>query len=176
LPYWLPQIIRTFHLPYGRVGLVTAIPPLAGLIGMVLLSRHSDLKRERFRHAAFTMLLAAAGFAFVAVAGTPTLIIIGFMLANIGVYATQAIFWTIPQSYLSRQIAPGAIGIIGMMGSIGGAVIPIVIGRLRDSTGSFTAGFLTVAVVFIVASVVLTGTSFRVHPARTVGDTVSRTT
>ncbi|HZY14371.1 MAG TPA: hypothetical protein VFE89_16770 [Beijerinckiaceae bacterium] len=74
------------------------------------------------------------------------------MIANVGVYSTQAVFWTIPQSYLSPNSAPGAIGLIGMIGSIGGALIPVVIGRIKDATGSFTGGFLVVSGVFILAS------------------------
>jgi ACS family tartrate transporter-like MFS transporter len=155
LPYWLPQIVRTFGLSYEKIGLVTAVPPLAGLVGMILLSRRSDLKCERFGHAIATMLIAAAGFALVAATHEPTLIIVGFMIANIGVYATQAIFWTIPQSYLAKEIAPGAIAVVTTMGSIGGALIPKVIGHLKDATGSFTAGFLVVAGIFVLASIII---------------------
>jgi MFS transporter, ACS family, tartrate transporter len=75
------------------------------------------------------------------------------MVANVGVFGTQAVFWTIPQSYLSRDSAPGAIGLIGMVGSIGGALIPVVIGRIKDSTGSFTGGFLVVSAALVIAAV-----------------------
>ena len=92
-----------------------------------------------------TFLVAAAGFAIAAFAATPTWIIIGFMVANVGIYSTQAVFWTIPQSYLSRQSAPGAICLVSTIGSIGGAIIPIVIGRAKDASGSFTTGFLVVS-------------------------------
>jgi ACS family tartrate transporter-like MFS transporter len=142
---WLPQIIKTFGLPVSQVGMITAIPPIAGLIGMILLSRHSDHVGERFYYAVTTFLVAAAGFAIAAFAATPVWIIIGFMVANVGIYSTQAVFWTIPQSYLSRQSAPGAIGLVSTIGSIGGAIIPIVIGRAKDASGSFTTGFLVVS-------------------------------
>ncbi len=150
---WLPQIIRTFGLPNFQIGVVTAIPPLAGLVGMILLSRHSDRVGERFIYACCTLLLGATGFAIAAFAPNPTLIIIGFMVANVGVFGTQAVFWTIPQSYLSRDCAPGAIGLIAMVGSIGGALVPVVIGRIKDSTGSFTGGFLVVSAALVIAAV-----------------------
>jgi ACS family tartrate transporter-like MFS transporter len=149
---WLPQIIKTFGLQNSQVGMVTAIPPMAGLIGMIVLSRHSDRLGERFVYTVCTMLLAASGFAVAAFAPNPTLIVVGFMVANVGVFGTQAIFWTIPQSYLSRDSAPGAIGLIGMVGSIGGALIPVVIGRIKDSTGSFTGGFLLVSAALVVSA------------------------
>jgi MFS transporter, ACS family, tartrate transporter len=149
---WLPQIIKTFGLQNSQVGLVTAIPPLAGLIGMILLSRHSDRVGERFIYTICTLLLAASGFMVAAFASNPLLIVGGFMIANVGVYGTQAVFWTIPQSYLSRDSAPGAIGLIAMVGSIGGALIPVAIGRIKDSTGSFTGGFLLVAAALVIAA------------------------
>jgi MFS transporter, ACS family, tartrate transporter len=149
---WLPQIIKTFGLPSSQIGLVTAIPSLAGLAGMIILSWHSDKLQERFFYTIFTMMIAAAGFAIIALSSAPALIIFGFAVANIGVFGTQAVFWTIPQSYLSRDIAPGAIGLIGMIGSIGGATIPIVIGRIKDATGGLNGGFLTVTGIFIIAA------------------------
>lgn len=152
---WLPQIIKTFGLPASQVGMVTAIPPIAGLVGMIALSRHSDHVGERFYYTIATMLLAASGFAIAAFATTPVLIIVGFMVANVGVYGTQAVFWTIPQSYLSRESAPGAIGLVAMIGSIGGALIPVVIGRIKDASGSFTGGFLVVSGVLVAAAVLI---------------------
>jgi MFS transporter, ACS family, tartrate transporter len=152
---WLPQIIKTFGLPASQVGLVTAIPPIAGLIGMIVLSRHSDHVGERFYYAFMTFIIAALGFAIAAFAATPVWIIVGFMVANIGVYGTQAVFWTIPQSYMSRESAPGAIGLVGTLGSIGGATIPVVIGRAKDSSGSFTIGFLVVSGVLLFAAMLV---------------------
>jgi MFS transporter, ACS family, tartrate transporter len=152
---WLPQIIKTFGLPASQVGLVTAIPPIAGLIGMIVLSRHSDHVGERFYYAFMTFIIAALGFAVAAFAATPVWIIVGFMVANIGVYGTQAVFWTIPQSYMSRESAPGAIGLVGTLGSIGGATIPVVIGRAKDTSGGFTIGFLVVSGVLLFAAMLV---------------------
>jgi ACS family tartrate transporter-like MFS transporter len=152
---WLPQIIKTFGLPASQVGLVTAIPPVAGLIGMIVLSRHSDHIGERFYYAVVTFIIAACGFAIAAFATTPVMIIIGFMVANVGVYGTQAVFWTIPQSYMSRQSAPGAIGLVSTIGSIGGAVIPVIIGRAKDASGNFTVGFLVVSGVLLFAAMLI---------------------
>ncbi len=122
---------------------------------MIVLSRHSDHVGERFYYAMGTFILAACGFAIAAFATTPVMIIIGFMVANVGVYGTQAVFWTIPQSYMSRQSAPGAIGLVSTIGSIGGAVIPVIIGRAKDASGSFTIGFLLVSGVLLFAAMLI---------------------
>lgn len=165
---WLPQIIKTFGLPLTQVGMVTAIPPVAGLIGMIVLSRHSDHVGERFHYAATTFLISATGFAIAAFAATPAWIIVGFMVANVGIYSTQAVFWTIPQSYLSRQSAPGAIGLVSTVGSIGGAIIPVVIGRAKDASGGFTIGFLVVSGLLVLsAGLILVARAKLVKPSNT---------
>jgi MFS transporter, ACS family, tartrate transporter len=152
---WLPQIIKTFGLPASQVGLVTAIPPIAGLVGMIVLSRHSDHVGERFYYAVTTFVVAALGFAIAAFAATPLWMIIGFVVANVGIYGTQAVFWTIPQSYMSRHSAPGAIGLVSTIGSIGGAIIPVVIGHAKDLSGGYTDGFLVVSCLLIFSAILI---------------------
>lgn len=149
---WLPQILKSYGLSPFQIGFCTAVPPLAGLIGMILLSRHSDRLGERFIYTICTMLLAATGFAIAAFASSPPFAIIGFVVANIGVNSTQAVFWTIPQSYLSKESAPGAIGLIAMIGSIGGATIPVAIGSIKDATASYAGGFLLVSAALVIGA------------------------
>ncbi len=150
---WLPTLLRSHGLSVSQVGLLTAIPPLVGLAGMILLSWHSDRVGERFFYTAATFGLAALGFVIAGSATGVAWTICGFAIANVGVYGTQAIFWTIPQSFLSRSAAPGAIGAVGMLGSIGGATIPIAIGRIKDGTGSYAGGFYLVAAVLIASGI-----------------------
>jgi len=150
---WLPTLLRSHGLSVSQIGLLTAIPPLVGLVGMALLSWHSDRVGERFFYAAGTFALAAAGFVIAGTAPGVAWIIAGFALASVGVYGTQAIFWTIPQSFLSRSAAPGAIGLVGMLGSIGGATVPIAIGRIKDGTGGYAGGFYLVAAALVAGGI-----------------------
>ena len=143
---WLPQMLKTYHSSFTTIGLFSAMPPLAGLIGMVALGRLSDRSPHRFLHASLAFALSALGFALVALSHSMWPMLLGFTLASVGILATQAIFWTIPQSFLHRSTSAGAIGAIGMMGSIGGAIMPAIVGELRAQTHAFTAGFIVVAV------------------------------
>ncbi len=146
---WLPTMMRAYGMSVSQVGVMTAIPPLVGLVGMTLLSWHSDRIGERFVYAAVTFCLGAVGFVIAGTATDAAWTISGFALASVGVYGTQAIFWTIPQSFLSRSAAPGAIGAVGMLGSVGGALIPMAIGRIKDATGGYAGGFYLVAAVLV---------------------------
>jgi len=153
--YWLPQIVHGFKLGPIQTGVVTSIPPLIGLIGMIALGRRSDRGGSRFVHASMAFALAAAGFLLTAFAKSLPEIVLGFGIANIGIYAGQAIFWAIPQSVLHKQIAPGAIGLIGTIGCIGGALMPVAFGWLKDATHSFSSGFLLVVAILGGASIAI---------------------
>lgn len=151
---WLPQIMHHNGVPLSVIGFVTALPPLAGIVGMTWLSRRSDRKRERVYHTIACMLIAATGYGTVAISSTLGVAIAGFMLANIGVYASLAIFWSIPQTYLPSKAKPAAIAIISSFGSIfGGWLAPMMVGRIQQQTHSLAAGMIVVAVFFLISSV-----------------------
>ena len=151
---WLPQILHHAGVPLRTIGLVSMLPPLAGIVGMTLLSRHSDRRKERVLHTVACMLIAATGYATVAISTTLTLALIGFMLANIGVYASLAVFWSIPQTYLPAKAKPAVIAIISSFGAIfGGWIVPMMVGRLQQQTHDLASGMIVVAVFFVLSSV-----------------------
>ena len=101
-------------------------------------------------------LVSMAGFLVVSIATDLPTVIIGASIANIGVFSAQAIFWTIPQSFLKREIAPGALAVVSMIGTIGGgSVMPWLFGRLRDYTHSFAMGFEVIAGVSLVGAILI---------------------
>ena len=154
LGVWLPQILHATGVPLKVIGLYAAIPPLAGVIGMTFLCRHSDRRNERVYHAACCMVGAAIGFGLVAVSTTTTLALAGFMIANIGVYSSLAIFWAIPQTFLSPKAKPAAIALISSFGALfGGWLAPMMVGRVQSATHSLSTGFVIVAALFLLSSV-----------------------
>jgi ACS family tartrate transporter-like MFS transporter len=154
LGVWLPQILHGTGVPLKVIGLYAAIPPLAGVVGMTLLCRRSDRRNERVFHASGCMLLAACGFGVVAMSTTTTFVLAGFMIANIGVYSSLAIFWAIPQTYLSAKAKPVAIALISSFGALfGGWLAPMMIGRVQSATHSLSTGFVIVAGLFLASSI-----------------------
>jgi ACS family tartrate transporter-like MFS transporter len=151
---WLPQILHQKGAPLGIIGLITALPPLAGIIGMTLLSRHSDQRHERVLHTVACMLIAAVGYGTVALSTSLLFALMGFMLANIGVYASLSIFWSIPQTYFSAKAKPAVIAIISSFGAIfGGWIVPMIVGRVQQTTHSLGSGMIVVALFFSVSTV-----------------------
>lgn len=156
LSTWLPQIVHSFGWSPHLLGPVVAIPPAAGVVGLFFVSRRSDRRGERIKHLNAMLLLAVAGYALVAFSPMPASILIGFCLANIGVYSAMAVFWAIPQTYLPRNMAAAGIGTISAAGSVAGFAVTILIGHVQDATHSLTSCFSIVIVVLLIASGVLT--------------------
>lgn len=153
LTSWMPSVISTFGLPVTQVGFVTMIAPLTAAVVMVFWGRWSDQRQERVVNTSVALFIGAAGWALAALAQTPVLIVCGFVLAAIGVYATYAISFAISQTYVAPESRPVAIALIGVVGNIGGVFVPMIIGYIKTTTGSFSAGFLMVAAVMAIAGV-----------------------
>jgi MFS transporter, ACS family, tartrate transporter len=133
------------------VGLLSAIPYLAGAVGMVLFARHSDATGERRWHVAVAAFIATVGLVLTGVTVSPVVEMVALTLAALGIYSTLATFWSLPTAFLSGTAAAAGIALINSVGNLGGFVGPYVVGFLSDSTGSFYAGLLLLAALILVA-------------------------
>ena len=148
--FFLPQILQAaFAGTPFQIGLLSAIPYLAGSVGMVVTSRHSDRTGERRWHVAAGA--AVAGAAFVATAFVqglvPSLVLLS--IAMLGLASMFGPFWTLATSFVHGVGAAAGIALINSVGNIGGFVGPYGIGYLRDSTGGFSAGLIAIGVIVV---------------------------
>ncbi|KVQ61105.1 MFS transporter [Burkholderia territorii] len=160
LAAWLPQIMHANGVALGSIGMVSALPPLAGVIGMSLVCAHSDRRNERVLHATGLCLLASVGYGLVAVSTSAGMALAGFMIANVGVYSSLAIFWAIPQTFLAPGVKPAAIAFIASCGALfGGWLAPMAIGRIQGAMHNLASGLVVVSALFVVSalSVLLVG-------------------
>ena len=73
-------------------------------------------------------------------------------VALIGVNGARAIFWTIPPRFLTGVAAAGGLAFINSIGTTGGFVGPTIMGWLRDTTGSYSAGLLAMSGFLLAAA------------------------
>ncbi len=154
LSFFLPQIVRGFGLSYTMTGLVTALPYLAGTIGMIYWGRHSDHVGERREHVAIAMLVAALGIAGSTLVDDPVGKMILLTVAGFGIFGVLPVFWTLPTNFLAGTAAASGIAAVNSLGNLSGFFGPYVMGRIKDSTGSYTIGLLAIACVVAFAMVV----------------------
>jgi ACS family tartrate transporter-like MFS transporter len=145
--FYLPKLLqeRFTGLREFQIGLLAAVPNLCAVVAMVLNGLHSDRTGERRWHVAVPAFVSAVGWALVARFHGPLPSLVGLTLAQVGVMSMLPTFWALPTAFLSGLAAAGGIALINSVGNVGGFVGPNILGWLKDATGSFTAGLLTVA-------------------------------
>jgi len=122
IAFWLPTIVKAFGIKgYLGVGLISAIPYGAAVIGMILLSRHSDRTGERRLHYVCNVTAGGIGLILSGVfAAEPVLAIIFLCFGTLGVIGSMPIFWPIPSAFLAGTAAAAGIGIVNSVGNLGG--------------------------------------------------------
>jgi len=126
IAFWLPTIVKAFGIKgYLRVGLITAIPYGVAVIGMILLSNHSDKTGERRLHYVLNVTAGAVGLVLSGVyASHPVLAIIFLSIGTLGVIGSMPLFWPLPSAFLAGTAAAAGIGIVNSVGNLGGYVGP----------------------------------------------------
>lgn len=149
--FFLPSVLESFRNTFGmeitliQNGMLTAIPYAFAAVGMILWSRRSDRKQERYKHGACAALMAAIAIAIALVINQPWAIIVGFIFLAIGVFSAINIFWTLPGQTLTGVGAAAGIGLINSVGNLSGFTGPYLTGYLYTTTGNYTIAFLVIA-------------------------------
>lgn len=155
LVIFLPQIVARFGVGVGLNGVVSALPFVAAAFAMVWWGRDSDRTGERPLHAAGACLLNFAGLAACLFLHDPVLMMAALILGQMGQSSIAPTFWTLPTAMLSGSAAAGGIALINAVGNLGGFLGPYMMGTIKDATGSFNIGLLSIAMGALVAAVVL---------------------
>lgn len=168
--FWTPQIIKAGGFSNQTVGVLTAIPYSIGILALVIWGWHSDMRNERRWHVVIPLLLAAFGVTITASSQTVAMQVFGLSVASLGMFSVLAILWTLPGEFLVGTAAAGGIALINSVGNLGGFAGPLMVGVLKDTTGSFAGGLLVDAVVLLVASMVVLIVTQRSLFNRSLGD------
>ena len=145
--FWLPSIIKAMGVKSPLdVGLLTAIPWIAGAVCMVLVGRRSDRTGERRWHIIVPAFLGCIGFILsVQLASNTVLAMASLTLATAGILATLPLFWSLPTALLGGTAAAAGIALINSFGNLAGFVSPYMIGWIKDMTKSTDNGMYMLA-------------------------------
>ena len=151
LSIWAPQIIKDLGVSSMTVGLVNAIPPIISVVAMVLWSRHSDRTGERTWHVAIACMLAAIGLVIAATTHNMVGLIAALTIVNVGISCSKPPLWSMPTLFLSGTAAATGIATINSIGNLGGFAGPVMIGWIKDQTGSYAGGLYFVAGLLVLS-------------------------
>jgi len=154
IAFWLPTIVKAFGLKgYLRVGLITAIPYGVAVIGMILLSNHSDKTGERRLHYVANVVAGAIGLVLSGVfASHPVLAIIFLSMGTLGVIGSMPLFWPLPSAFLAGTAAAAGIGIVNSVGNLGGYVGPNIPIWAKHFSSDPSAALYVIAAILMVGA------------------------
>jgi predicted MFS family arabinose efflux permease len=155
--FWQPTIIRSSGVKDPlMIGLLTTIPYLAALFGMLYAGRSSDRLRERRWHAIVPVLLSIPGFLLCALGGhDPVLAMIGLTIATASIITSLPMFWALPSSFLGGAGAAAGIALINSTGNLASFVGPALLGWLQSTTHSLAAGLILVSASLLIAALMI---------------------
>jgi ACS family 4-hydroxyphenylacetate permease-like MFS transporter len=175
---WVPQIVQSLAqgASYAVIGLLTALPAVLTVMVMPLWGSSSDRRNERDWHLRVAMFATALGWLLVISSNIAALRYLGLIVVSIGSFCAALTFWTFPASsaIFSPEARPAGIALINCVGIGGGSAIgPLIIGYLKDATGSFTSGLLYVVAMLIVGviCIAIVATRLTAHSRSSAGAT-----
>lgn len=95
--FWVPTLIQSWGVKdLFLIGIYASIPNAAGIIGMILIGRHSDKWHERRWHFAVCVVIAAAGlFTTTLFQGNLVGSILALSVAVIGIASATPLFFAL---------------------------------------------------------------------------------
>src|SRR5690606_3242846 len=154
--FWMPLVLQEMtDLGEFGIGLLSALPWLGVGTGMVLVSRHSDMTQERYRHVGLAALIGGAALLGSALSPSAVLSVILLFVFGVGLGGSQSTFWTIPTALMSRAVAAGGVVFINLVGNISSLINSSVIGFVREQTGSYLMPVLLLAGMLFTAALLV---------------------
>ncbi|MEO8927680.1 MAG: MFS transporter [Caulobacteraceae bacterium] len=138
-----------------RVGYLTSVAGVLGVVGMLFTGALSDKVGSRFGVLIAAILLMAAGCATLALEASPAMVIVGylmFMAAWTSVTNSLVLLWADLLSF--KRLAVGCAA-INSMNMVGGFVGPALWGWAKDATGAYTLALTVMTGAMLVAAVMV---------------------
>jgi MFS family permease len=157
LNFWAPDIIRTASGGNAAtVGFLTAVPYICGAISMLIVGRLSDASGERPKFVAALIVAASLGFFATGLFDKNVGLLVGALaVLGAGVVAAIPTFWTLPPKILVGAGAASGIALINTLGQLGGLVSPVMVGSIKDHTGTTTPALYVIAGLCLVCAMIV---------------------
>jgi D-galactonate transporter len=157
LTFWLPTMIKGLGIgSIATIGWYTAVPYIFGALGVLVISRSSDRRKERRWHVGGSLVVGAIALymtSFLGASVVPVMVLL--CVAAFLIFGGGSLFWSIPPTYLSREAAATGIAVISSLGILGGFVSPTLIGWIKSTTGSIQLGLLALTALVIVGGLTI---------------------
>src|SRR5258706_5306745 len=155
--FWLPTLIHSWGVKdLFLVGIYAGIPNAAGVVGMILIGRHSDKWHERRWDFAACVAIAAVGlFITTLLEGNLVGSILALSFAVIGIASATPLFFALTSEYLSAGAAAGGLAFISSLGKLGPALSPSINGFILRATDDDIYSMYFVMALYLLSGMIL---------------------
>ena len=155
--FMMPTLIKSWGVPdLFMVGVYSAIPYIAGAIGMLVLGFSSDRMRERRWHYVFAMMASVLGMILILLTqGHFALQLAALSLGIFGLLPNASLLFALVTERLPKAQAAAGIAAISCLGNLGPAVMPSIVGAVVEATRNPMSSLYVVVVLFVAACLVL---------------------
>jgi len=123
------------------------------VVGALLVSRSSDRLGDRKGHMAACYIVSGLGLLASALSPNPVMAYIFLCIGNGAVLSASPLFWTIAGSFFRGAASATTIAFVNIVAQVGG-VGPLLIGMVKDATGSFTLALVSLAGFSFLAAII----------------------
>jgi MFS transporter, ACS family, tartrate transporter len=156
--FWLPQLIKSFHVSTLMVGWLTAVPYACAACAVIAMGLHSDAKRERVWHIFGGATVAAIGLTASGMTlRQPAVNMVFISLAMMGVIGMMPVFWTATSLVLGSGGAAVGFAFVNSMGNVTGYFGPLMVGWITDTTGSFSISLYILGIAAFIMGLLIFG-------------------
>lgn len=157
--FWMPTFIKNAGVTdIGHIGLLTAIPSVAALLGMLFIGASSDKHRERRWHIIVPFIIGAVAMGISTFFAHNVMItVLLFSIAQAAIIGAVPVFFSLPGTFLSGTAAATGFALACSVANIAGLVSNSIMGLALDFTGSsggalwFFAACLLLSSLLVVA-------------------------
>jgi sugar phosphate permease len=155
---WLPTIVRKgAEVSMARTGLLSALPYLAAIMLMLIVSHISDKTQKR--RSLVWPLLMMAGIAltgsFFLAERSFTLTFASLIICGACIYGPYGPFFAIIPERLPRNVTAEVLAFINSSGALGGFFGSYLVGLLQAITGNARAGYLLMSMSLVFSAILL---------------------
>ncbi|WP_254762039.1 CynX/NimT family MFS transporter [Natrinema marinum] len=144
---WLPTLLEARGFSADRAGRTTSLLVAANVVGVLTIPVVADRFGARRTALMGCGLVAALGISGVVASGVGLLLLGSILVTGFGFGGLSPLVRAIPPDLegIGARLTGTAVGFIFAVGEIGGFLGPVLVGTLRDLTGSYVPGLLVLA-------------------------------
>jgi MFS transporter, ACS family, tartrate transporter len=153
LSLWLPLILKGHDLSNIVIGWLAAVPFLFATASTFAFAWLANRTGQKIYTLILTLVVGSVGMMMSVFFPSLVSALVWITVGLVGVISSRTIFFTIPQVFLAGAAAAGGLAFINALGALGGFAGPVMVGWLKDATGSYDSGMYGMSALLIVAMI-----------------------